>query len=116
MDAQTIEAMKNINTSSVVQMIILGVIAVSTVMSAAKESAQGIINKKLRRKIRKMKEKPLRHDGQVLRDNDGIPYCPGCFDDKNKFIHLTALQANTSGLQLLCPVCKADFNIGTFSS
>jgi len=49
---------------------------------------------------------PLRYTGAIYRDSDDLPFCPGCYDNLRKRIHLSpAFLPNSFN----CPVCKSNF-------
>lgn len=44
-------------------------------------------------------------------DGDEIPYCPACWDDKTKAVHLAFSHTHTNGSKYWdCPVCKHRFH------
>jgi hypothetical protein len=49
---------------------------------------------------------PLRYSGVVYHDAQNHPYCPPCFDDRKKRIHLKQSPSDRGGTYLTCPVCK----------
>ena len=52
------------------------------------------------------KTNPLRWIGAVYRDNGNHPFCPACYDDRRKRIHLKTIYADES---FICPVCGNEF-------
>jgi hypothetical protein len=41
--------------------------------------------------------------------DDQTPYCPVCWEDKHKALHVHYSHANNHGQYWACPNCKADF-------
>ena len=53
---------------------------------------------------------PLEYTGIVYQGKDGFPYCPACYDDRRKRIHLKDDSNPDTGYTLyICPVCKEKF-------
>ena len=52
------------------------------------------------------KNNPLRWVGAVYRGNDNHPFCPACYDDRRKRIHLKTIYIDES---FICPVCETEF-------
>jgi hypothetical protein len=40
---------------------------------------------------------------------DNTPYCPACWEDKQKVVHITYSHANSHGQYWQCPNCKTDY-------
>jgi len=69
-------------------------------------------NRELKADAERDKDNPLRYDGSVYRDGDNHPFCPACYDDKRKRIHLSSSQSQF----LRCPVCRFGFDPGADAS
>ncbi|MDR0722756.1 MAG: hypothetical protein LBF75_08230 [Treponema sp.] len=52
---------------------------------------------------------PIRYDGLVYRDIEDHPYCPACYDDRRKRIHLTSFPMVDRKTGFECPICHAEF-------
>jgi len=86
----------------------LGVVAIA-VFSVAKAFVENREIARLKKKIRRLFEKPLEYDEGVYRDKDKVPYCPGCFDGKNLVIHLKTTVSSFRQYLFNCPVCKEEY-------
>jgi 2-oxo-4-hydroxy-4-carboxy--5-ureidoimidazoline (OHCU) decarboxylase len=49
---------------------------------------------------------PLTYTGEVYRDRENVPYCPACYDNLKKRIHLKKFDTN----RLQCPVCEVRYS------
>ncbi|MCL2600632.1 MAG: hypothetical protein FWD88_05575 [Treponema sp.] len=69
-------------------------------------------NRELKAKIEEMETNPLQYDGYIYRDGHGHAFCPGCYDDKRKRIHLRKTTAAFIDLYTVwgCPVCDKKYS------
>lgn len=44
-----------------------------------------------------------------FRDGDDVPFCPACWEDGRKVIHLSAPERLDSGIRRQCRVCKETY-------
>ena len=68
--------------------------------------------RKLRRlnaEVSERKNNPLTYTGTIYRGKDGFPYCPACYDNRRKRIHLKINKFPVLDGHLICPVCMNDF-------
>jgi hypothetical protein len=67
-------------------------------------------NRLLKAEQEEQEKNPLRYDGLVYRDTGDDPYCPACYDDRRKRIHLASfphLADGKAGFE--CPICHEWF-------
>jgi hypothetical protein len=73
-------------------------------------AAQMITELRLLKAEQEEQEKnPLRYDGVVYRDTENYSYCPACYDDRRKRIHLTSFSMVDDRMGFECPICHAEF-------
>jgi len=61
----------------------------------------------LKNETEEQKNNPLHYNGTTYRDTKDMPYCPACYDDKNKRIHLKRDPELKSSF--ICPICQNEF-------
>ena len=65
-------------------------------------------NRRLKAELEQQVKNPLRYTGVIYRDKKKTPFCPACYDNRKKRIHLTpSLMMNWS---FSCPVCDKNFD------
>jgi len=62
--------------------------------------------RELKAEVEEHKNNPLRWMGAVYRDNGNHPFCPACYDDRSKRIHLKSTYLDES---FICPICRNEF-------
>jgi len=62
--------------------------------------------RELKAEAEEHKSNPLHWNGIVYLDNGKHPFCPACYDDRRKRIHLKTIY---SGESFTCPVCGNTF-------
>ena len=75
-----------------------------------KAAEQDIEIRELKTELNERKNNPLHYSGTVYLDNDNHTYCPACYDDKGKRIHLKA--THNRNVPFTCPVCNVYFEDG----
>ena len=74
---------------------------------AQTEAAQMMTEiRELKAEAEERENNPLHWAGAVYRDGNNHPFCPACYDDHRKRIHLKPLYLDG---HFTCPVCKNDF-------
>jgi len=64
-------------------------------------------NRELKAEIDTDRSAPLRYDEVVYRDAENYGYCPACYDDRRKRIHLKEHPMNSNWF--VCPICDNDY-------
>lgn len=60
--------------------------------------------------LEELKNNPLKFNGIVYFDNDNFPYCPACYDNCKKRIHLKATPKNNGYHLFYCSVCQSHYH------
>ena len=58
----------------------------------------------LKTEIEEQENNPLSYNGIAYRDRNNFLYCPACYDNSKKRIHL-----KKRGVYLTCPICGNDY-------
>jgi hypothetical protein len=78
-------------------------------LAQAQNDAAQIINElqNLKTEVDERNSNPLHFTGETYRDTKNFPYCPVCYDDQKKRIHLKK-HIGLDG-SFFCPICKNEF-------
>jgi hypothetical protein len=97
------EISQNINNAALFKQISDLYFQLAQVQTEAAEMTAEIRN--LKADIEERDNNPLRYSGFVYLDNKGDSFCPACYDDRKKRIHLKILRQG----DYRCPVCNTYF-------
>jgi hypothetical protein len=67
-------------------------------------------NRLLKAEQEEQEKNPLCYDGLVYRDTKDHSYCPACYDDRRKRIHLSSFPMVDGRTGFECPICHAEFD------
>ena len=66
-------------------------------------------NRNLKEEAERQETNPLTFKKPVYYDRNQLSYCPACYDNLKKRIHLKTETIEGGGTSFTCPICKTNF-------
>jgi len=64
----------------------------------------------LKAELEERDNNPLEYSSTIYFDSNGELFCPACYDDRKKRIHLKVIE-QTGGVYYRCPICHNNFGL-----